>query len=144
MYYPKLENDWECQDASGKSYMRLYYNSIHTAYIHPIMNYCDIAWNCCGVSNSSSLERLQRRTAKIGSEMSDSDKALHYLKWSSLVNRRDNHVNELVKICIKGPCLQLFKNYFTFEISVHNRIAGQMNRLHLLRVRTDIAKNSFY
>ena len=36
-------------------------NSIYTAYIRPIMDYCDIVWNCCGVGNSSSLERLQKR-----------------------------------------------------------------------------------
>ena len=24
-------------------------NSIYTAYIHPIMDYCDTVWNCCGV-----------------------------------------------------------------------------------------------
>ena len=40
-------------------------NSIYTAYIHPIMDYCDTVWNCCGVGNGSSLERLQRRASKI-------------------------------------------------------------------------------
>ena len=40
-------------------------NSIYTAYIRPIMDYCDTMWNCCAVGNSSSQERLQRRAAKI-------------------------------------------------------------------------------
>ena len=119
-------------------------NSIYTAYIRPIMDYCDIVWNCCGVGNSSSLEKLQRRVAKIVSKMNDSYKALDYIKWPSLVNRRENHVNELVKRCIKGHCPQFFKNYFTINSSVHNRTTRQTNRLHLPRVRTDIAKNSFY
>ena len=48
----------------------------------------DTEWNCCGVGNSSSLERLQSRAAKIVSKMSNSDKAVDYLKWPSLVNRR--------------------------------------------------------
>ena len=62
--------------------------SIYTAYIRPIMDYCDTVWNCCGVGNSTSLERLQRRAAKIVSKMGDSEKALEYLKWPSLVTRR--------------------------------------------------------
>ena len=76
--------------------------------------------------------------------MSDSAKALDYLKWPSLVNRRESHVNELVKRCIKGQCPQFFKNYFTFNSSVHNRNTRQMNMLHLPRIRTYLAKNSFY
>ena len=72
-------------------------NSIYTDYIRPILDYCDTVWNCCGAGNSSSLERLQRRAAKIVSKMSDSDRALDYLKWPSLVNKRESHVDELVK-----------------------------------------------
>ena len=81
---------------------------------------------------------------QIVSKMSDSDKALDYLKWPSLVNRRESHVNELVKRCIKEHCPRFFKNYFTFNSSVHNRIARQINMLHLPRVKTNLAKNSFY
>ena len=59
------------------------------------------------------LERLQRLAAKIVSKMSDSDRALDYLKRPSLVNRRESNVNELVKRCIKGNCQQFFKNCST-------------------------------
>ena len=128
MYYPELVNDWECLD---------------TAYIHPIMDYCHTVWSCCGVGNSLSLQRLERRASKLVSKMNDSDRALDYLKWPSLVNRRESHVNELVKRCIKGHCPQFFENYFTFNGSVHNRTTTEMNMLHLSRVRTDLAKNSF-
>ena len=72
-------------------------------------------WNCCGDGNSSSLERLQRRAAKIVSKVSDSDRTLGYLKFPSLVNRRESHVHELVKRCIKGRCPQFFKSYFIFN-----------------------------
>ena len=58
--------------------------------IRPIMDYCDNVWNCCGFGKRSSLERLQRRATKIVSKMSYSDRALDYLKWPSLVNRRES------------------------------------------------------
>ena len=72
-------------------------NSIYTAYMRSIMGYCDTVWNCCGVGNSSSLERLQRRAANIVSKTGESDRALDYLKWPSLVNSEESNVNELVK-----------------------------------------------
>ena len=46
--------------------------------------------------------------------MSDSDRALDYLKRPSLINRRESNVNELVKRCIKGHCKQFFKKYFYY------------------------------
>ena len=58
--------------------------------IRPIMDYCDTVWNCCGFGKRCSLERLQRRATKIVSKMSYSDRALDYLKWPSLVNRRES------------------------------------------------------
>ena len=116
---------------------------IYTAYIRPIMDYCDTVWNCCGVATGTSLERLQRRATKTVFKIGDRDEALEYLKWPSLVTRRENDVNKLVKRCIKGQCPQFFKNYFTFNRSVHNRKLRQMNKLHLPRVRIDIAKTYF-
>ena len=54
-------------------------NSVYTACIRPIMDYCDTMWNRCGAGNSSSLERLQRRAAKVVSKLSDSDRTLGVL-----------------------------------------------------------------
>ena len=42
--------------------------------------------------------------------MSDSDRALGYLKWQSLVDRQEGHVNGFVQRCNKGRCPQFFKN----------------------------------
>ena len=67
-------------------------NSIYTAYIRPIIDYCDTVWNCYGIGNSLSLERLRRRAAKIVSKMSNSERALDYLKWPSLVIRQESAI----------------------------------------------------
>ena len=119
-------------------------NSIYAAYIRPIIDYCDTVWNCYGIGNSLSLERLQRRAAKIVSKMSNSDRALDYLKWPSLVNRQESAIlMNLSKGVLKDNACNLKKNYFTFNSSVHNQITRQMNMLHLPRIGTDLAKNSF-
>ena len=47
------------------------------------------------------------------------------------------------KDALKGTVRNFFENYFTFNSSVHNRITREINMLHLPRVRTELAKNSF-
>ena len=88
-------------------------NSIYTAYIRPIMDYCDTVWNCCGFDSRSSLERLQRRATKIVSKMSDSDRALDYPKWPSLVNRRESAMlMTSSKEALKDNARNFLTNYF--------------------------------
>ena len=119
-------------------------NSIYAAYIRPIIDYCDTVWNCYGIGNSLSLERLQKCAAKIVSKMSNSDRALDYLKWPSLVNRQESAILlNSSKGVLKDNARNLKKHYFTFNSSVHNQITRQMNMLHLPRFGTDLAKNSF-
>ena len=72
--------------------------------------------------------------------MSNSDRALDYLKWPSLVNRQESAI---LMNSSKDNARNLKKDYFTFNSSVHNQITRQMNLLHLPRIGTDLAKNSF-
>ena len=119
-------------------------NIIYTSYIRPVLEYCDTVWGCCGIGNATSLEKLQRRAARIVTRMGESDRALDAIKWPSLQSRRDEHIFKLVKKCIKGHCPQFFNKYFTFNNAIHSRITRQSNMLHLPRVRTEMAKKSFY
>ena len=119
-------------------------NIVYVSFIRPILEYCDTVWDRCGAGNASSLEKLQRRAARIVSRIPESDKAMNMLKWPSLQSRRDDNIFKLVNKCIQGRCPQLFKNYFTFNSSVHSRVTRQSHKLHLPRVRTEQAKKSFY
>ena len=73
-----------------------------------------------------------------------SDEALGHLAYDTLEARREKHVYKLVKKCINGKMSQYFINYFTFNRDIVNRTTRQSNLLHLPRVRTEIAKHSFY
>ena len=97
-------------------------NIVYVSFIHPILEYCDTVWDHCGAGNASSLEKLQRRAARIVSRIPESDKAMNMLKWPSLQSRRDDNI---------------FKNYFTFNSSVHSRVTRQSHKLHLPRVLTE-------
>ena len=76
------------------------------------MDCCDSVWNCCGETNSSALEKLQRRAAKIVSKIGDSQETLDRLKWDDLESRRDGHTFKLLKRCLAYRCPQFFKNCF--------------------------------
>jgi len=116
-------------------------NTIYLSFIRPIFDYCDTVWNCCGVGNANLLDNFQRRASKIVTRYKDSDKALSYLKWPNLQFRRDKHVLNLVKKCINSNCPQFFKGYFQFN---NRRVTRQNKFLYLPKIRTDIAKKSFY
>ena len=60
-----------------------------------VLDYYDSVWNCCNKSNMECLERLQRRADRIVMR-SDTDTALINLKWTTLANRRNQHVVDLV------------------------------------------------
>ena len=75
----------------------------------PIIDYCDTAWNCCGVVNSNKLEKLQRRVARIVMNSNSSDKSLVYLKYVTLWDRREKHVLALVK---KNTTEEMSANFY--------------------------------
>ena len=50
-------------------------NTLYLSFIHPIFDYGDTVWNCCGVGNARLLDNFQRRASKIVSRSMDSDKA---------------------------------------------------------------------
>ena len=61
-------------------------NVIYKSFILSIVDYGDIVWNCCGKVNTNSIEKLQRRAARIIMKTNSSDEALHYLKYDTLSN----------------------------------------------------------
>ena len=120
-------------------------NVIYTSFIRPVLDYCNTVWNCCGKGNTSSLERLQRRAARIICKLNyNRDKAVASLRWSTLQCRREDHVFNLAKKCIAGRFLQVFRNYFTFHRSICSCTTRQSNYLYLPRVRTKAVKRFYY
>lgn len=94
--------------------------------------------------NSNSLEKLQRRAARVVCKSNDSDSAMDFLKWGTLLKRGEHHIFNIVSKCISGNCPQFFRNYFNFNKNISQRATRQSDHLHLPRVRTEIAKRSFY
>ena len=89
----------------------------------------------------NTLERLQRKAARIVLKTSCSDVALESLKWGNLYNRRNEHILKLVNKCLRGCTPQHFKQYFTYNRDTMTRTTRQSNLLHLPRVRHETTKN---
>ena len=65
------------------------------------------------------------------------------LKWLSLISRRRMHTNCLTFKCLNGIVPLFFKNYFN-KRSGHYQTRSHGQDLVLQRVRTEMAKRSFY
>lgn len=70
--------------------------------------------------------------------------ALNDMRWETLKNRTEQHVFKLVKKCVNGTVPQFLTNYFSFNRQVKVRTTRQGNFLYLTKVRTEMAKKSFY
>ena len=51
-------------------------NTVYKSFILPVLEYCDTVWTCCGKISASSLEKLQRRPARIIVKSSNSEQAM--------------------------------------------------------------------
>ena len=117
---------------------------IYKSFILPVIDYSDTVWNCCGKVNSDNLEKLHRRAAHLIVRNQCSDAALQSLAMESLENRRKKHVYRSVTKCMIGKFPQFFINYFNYNREITGRQTRQSNLLHLPRVRTEVAKKSFF
>ena len=117
-------------------------DKVYKSIILPMLDYSDTVWSCCNKGDAERLERLQTHAAKV--VYPSSDDAMNTLRWTSLHKRREHHVLRLVKKSLTGTVPQFLTNYFTFNRDVHERLTRQSNQLHLLKVKTETAKKSFY
>ena len=79
-------------------------NSVYTLFVLPILDYYDAVWSCCGIVNADKLEKLRRRAARIVMRLESSEKAINFLGYVTLEERRESHVSSLVKKCLSNRC----------------------------------------
>ena len=112
-YYRECSVQSVLKDKNVNSYSKITTNTANTVYksfISPVLKYCDTVWKCCGKVNArlSTLEKLQRRAARIIVKSSNNEQAMSSLAFDSLADRRDKHVLRFVKKCIEGKIPQFF------------------------------------
>jgi len=112
------------------------------------LEYCDITWHGCGHENQKKIERLQRRAGRVvvkNSQELASDAIIGRLGWKPLSERREEHIKELVKNCLKGLVPDLFKGYFNIRhCDIHSHNTRFSKNLFIDKIRLEISKRAFY
>ena len=92
----------------GKNIKMYTASSVYTLFVLPILDYYDAVWSCCGIVNADKLEKLRRRAARIVMRLESSEKAINFLGYVTLEERRESHVSNLVKKCLSNRCPWFF------------------------------------
>ena len=113
----------------------------HCLLFFPVLEYCGTVWTHSGKVSAKSLEKLQRRAARISVKTSNSEQAVSFLVFYSLADRRDKHVLRFVRKRIEGKAPKCFSNYFTSSYNIGKKNTRQQHHLHLPRFTTECGKN---
>ena len=114
---------------------------MYTATILPLPDYCDIAWSSIGKTTCARLDKLHERASKL--ILPQSMEPLKHLKWLPLAKRRDIHTTTMTFRCMSGKVPVSFKQYFKRNSYLYE-LRKNKNSLMIPRVKTEIARGSFY
>ena len=119
---------------------------IFKAMILPALDYCDVVWQGCGQGNIDSLEKLQRRAAKLIHPKSgiETNELLIKLKLIALEYRRRVHIVIFVKKCLLGIVPPYMLNYIQINKSRSRYTTRNYMDISLPRIRLKITKRSFF
>ncbi len=130
-------------------------NKIYWSTMLPILSYCDTCFCPLGSNNRKSLERLQRRAAKILYGFKPdiaTETILENLRWPPLRKTMEKHCVLLVNKCLVGDVPSCFKDYFLLRRQsdnqhVFNRCTiarSSFTDIILPKFHLDVAKKSFH
>ena len=110
------------------------------------MDYCNVVWQGCGQRNIDSLEKLQRRAARLIHPKSgiETNALLIKLKLIALEYRRRAHIVIFVKKCLFGIVPPYMLNYFQINKSRSRYTTRNYMDISLPRIRLEIANARFF
>ena len=116
----------------------------------PILSYCDTCFCPLGSTNRKTLERLQRRAARIVYGFKPdiaTESILENLRWPPLTRFMEKHCALLVNKCLVGEVPSYFKDYFMLRSQSDNQqrcTRSSITDIILPKFYLDVAKKSFY
>ena len=131
--------------------VRLAANKIYLSTVLPILlSYCDTCFCPLGSTNRKTLERLQRRAARIVYGFKPdiaTESILENLRWPPLTRSMEKHCALLVNKCLVGEVPSYFKDYFMLRSQSDNQqrcTRSSITDIILPKFHLDVAKKSFY
>ena len=99
-------------------------NKIYLSTVLPILSYCDTCFCPLRSTNRKTLERLQRRAARIVYGFKPditTESILENLRWPPLIRTMEKHCALLVNKCLVGEVPSYFKDYFMLRSKSDNQ-----------------------
>ena len=100
-------------------------NKIYLSTVLPILSYCDTCFCPLRSTNRKTLERLQRRAARIVYGFKPditTESILENLRWPPLIRTIEKHCALLINKCLVGEVPSYFKDYFMLCSQSDNQI----------------------
>ena len=125
-------------------------NKIYLSTVLPILSYCDTCFCPLRSTNRKTLERLQRRAARIVYGFKPditTESILENLRWPPLIRTMEKHCALLVNKCLVGEVPSYFKDYFMLRSQSDNQhrcTRSSITDIILPKFHLDVAKKSFY
>ena len=125
-------------------------NKIYLSTVLPILSYCDTCFCPLRSTNRKTLERLQRRAARIVYGFKPditTASILKNLRWPPLIRTMEKHCALLVNKCLVGEVPSYFKDYFMLSSQSDNQhrcTRSSITDIILPTLHLDVAKKSFY
>ena len=121
--------------------LKIVYNSLIMSHL----NYCDVIWANCGVTNQNILQKIQNRAARIINNTewrSSATENLSKLNWLTLEQKRKDNIAIMMFKILIGLAPPYLTEKFTFRDSSYNTRSGSFN-LNIPRPKTESMKRSF-
>lgn len=121
--------------------------AIHNAIVQPHFNYCSEVWDTLGEGLSKRLQKLQNRSARIITHMSNEtphQEALKALGWETLEIQRTKAKAKYMFRIVNGMAQACLTDLFTRKQDVTNySLRGSSTSLQLPLPKTESGKKSF-
>ena len=120
------------------------YLTLYNTMVLPLLDYCAVAWDSCGLGSKSYLDKLNRRAACIIEGRSvGSDELLTVFSWSNLQAHRDYLKCVLVYKCIHGMAPAYLLTQFKHAHQIHAYYTRHHDQLRLPQAKTTKCQGSF-
>ena len=110
---------------------------LYRIFVLPILEYCDVVWTPSSVQHFKHLERLH---SKFNSPPSSTD----FSVCVTLIERRRFHAAIQVYRVLHKLSPSYLHNTFHYAVDITSHTGRNLYRLFIPRVRTTLAKHSFY
>ena len=121
--------------------------SVYNSTVRPYFDYCCEVWDGFGETQSKRLQKLQNRSARIITNMSndvDHSIALHALNWEPLKVQRKRANSKMMFKILNNMGPKCLSNLFTFRSDVSDYdLRDTSLKLSLPKPRTNSMKKSF-